>query len=447
MQPPTHFGSRDKTMYAERRQQLLNRLPTDSLAILAGYPQRVRSKNIKYHFRQDNDFLYLTGFNEPDALALMWREDHEDKLVLFCRPRDPAAEVSFGRRSGPEGAIEHFGADEAYAIADFDEVLLQKLAGKCDIFLGDELGRLNDKLWPLLNRQRHTSPFDAIKSYPILTPLAKVLHPLRVIKTDHELGLIRHAVKASVEGHKALLRKVRPGLNEAQLAAHFMATIADNQCLDVAYPNIVAGGNNACCLHYEDNCCELKDGELLLVDAGAEYHHYCADITRTFPINGRFAPAQRQIHDLVLKALDAAIALVRPGLPWDSLYQTCMRVLAEGLIELGLLTGSIDEVMHSESYHRFTVHKTGHWLGMDVHDVGPYHDSEGKWRTLEAGMVFTLEPGLYFPADAEDIPAKYRGIGVRIEDDILVTEDGHENLSRGAPRSAAEIEAFMAQAD
>ncbi|MCL2919786.1 aminopeptidase P N-terminal domain-containing protein [Shewanella litorisediminis] len=433
----------DTTLYAARRSALLDRLPPESLVVLAGYQQKVRSKNIKYHFRQDNDFLYLTGFAEPDAFALIYREASHDCLSLFCRPRDKAAEVSFGHRAGPEGAVAQFGANEAFVIDEFESRLLDALKGKTHVYVSDELNRL-PALWQLINHERFHTPFDVPKAYRQLSALGAVLHPMRAIKSDSEIALIRHAVNASIAGHKALMKTVTPGINEGLLAATFMLEIAKHGCVDVGYPNIVASGNNACCLHYEDNCCEVKAGELVLVDAGAEYSHYSADITRTFPVNGLFSNAQRQIHTLVLSALDAAIARVRPGARWNVLYETCMEVMAKGLIELGLLEGSLDEVMKSESYKRFTVHKTGHWLGMDVHDVGPYQDERGDWRTLEPGMVFTLEPGIYIPADAINVPPKYRGLGVRIEDDILVTADGCENLSGACPRSCDEIEAFMA---
>ncbi|QYJ76857.1 aminopeptidase P N-terminal domain-containing protein [Shewanella sp. FJAT-52076] len=433
----------DSGLYAARRSALLDRVPPASLIVLAGYQQKVRSKNIKYHFRQDNDFLYLTGFAEPDALALLYREGNRDCLTLFCRPRDQAAEVSFGQRAGPEGAVVEYGADHAFVIDEFETRLLEALKGKTQVYVGDELNRL-PTLWQLINRERFHTPFDVPKAYRQLSALGAVLHPMRVIKSDPEIALIRHAVNASIEGHKALMRTVAPGINEGLLAATFMLEIAKHGCVDVGYPNIVASGNNACCLHYEENCCEVKVGELVLVDAGAEYGHYSADITRTFPATGRFSPAQRQIHNLVLAALDAAIARVRPGTRWNQLYETCMEVMAKGLIELGLLEGPFDEVMKSESYKRFTVHKTGHWLGMDVHDVGPYQDDRGDWRVFEPGMVFTIEPGIYIPADAMDVPSQYRGMGVRIEDDILVTHQGCENLSAACPRSSDEIEAFMA---
>ncbi|ABO24224.1 aminopeptidase P N-terminal domain-containing protein [Shewanella loihica] len=432
------------SQYVIRRQRLMDSLPEDSFVILVGYQQKVRSKNIKYHFRQDNDFLYLTGFNEPDAVALLYRGPQgEINYTLLCRPKDPQQEVSFGARAGITGAIEQFGANQAFDIAELDSVIAASLIHQTQVFISDELGRFNHKLLAWCNAQRHGNAFDTPKCFRSITPLAKHLHPLRVIKDESEQAAIRAAVNASIHGHKAVMTACRAETNEALLAATFNYAIAAHGANEVAYPNIVAAGDNACCLHYEENCCELQSGQMLLIDAGAELNHYAADITRSYPVDGRFTQAQEAIYQLVLDALDAAIAKVKPGTPWNHLYETCMQVMARGLIELGLLQGSYEEVMASESYKRFTVHKTGHWLGMDVHDVGPYHDEGGKWRRLEPGMIFTIEPGIYIPASATDVPEAYRGMGIRIEDDILVTADGHENLSEHVPRSIAEIEEFM----
>ncbi|GIU30464.1 aminopeptidase P N-terminal domain-containing protein [Shewanella sp. MBTL60-007] len=430
-------------LYQQRRDELFAQLPNNSLAVISGYQQKVRSKNIKYHFRQDNDFLYLTGFDEPDAVALLIKGD-VNQYILFCRPKDPTQEVSFGARAGIEGAIEKHGADKAYTVAEFEDTLLPLLQDIDTLYINDELGRFSSQLIGWVNYQRHHCSFDTPKQFTSIKPLAEVLHGMRVVKSVEEIEKVRAAVAASTAGHKAVMQACKPNVNERELSSLFDFTIAKFGCNDVAYPSIVAGGNNACCLHYEENCCELSNGQMLLIDAGGEFEHYAADITRSYPVNGRFSSEQKAIYQLVLNALDQAIAKVRPGAPWNTLYETCMQVMAEGLKELGLLSGSIDEIMATESYKRFTVHKTGHWLGMDVHDVGPYHDQDGNWRTLEVGMVFTIEPGIYFPKDALDIPEAYRGMGIRIEDDILVTESGFENLSVDVPRTIQEIEDWMA---
>ncbi|WP_028774347.1 aminopeptidase P N-terminal domain-containing protein [Shewanella waksmanii] len=428
-------------VHQQRRAAVLAKLPSNSIAIVVGYQQKVRSKNIKYHFRQDNDFLYLTGFAEPDAVAVLEKES--GRYHLFCRPKDPAQETNFGTRAGIEGAKLQFGADDAYAIDELEKTL-PSLIDNCDhLYISDELGRFDQHLINWCRHQRHHSGFDIPKRYTTITPLASIVHPMRVVKGPDELAHIRSAVTASIAGHNAVMRACKPGKNERELAALFDFTIAQHGCNEVAYPNIVAAGNNACCLHYEDNCSPLQQGQMLLIDAGGEYQHYAADITRSYPVNGQFSAAQKSIYNIVLSALDAAIAKVKPGTPWHQLYDTCMQVMAEGLLNIGLLEGDLDEIMAKESYKRFTVHKTGHWLGMDVHDVGPYHDSDGKWRTLSQGMVFTIEPGIYIPTDALDVPVEYRGMGIRIEDDILVTDEGHENLSKSLPRTVAEIESLM----
>jgi len=433
-------------IYQIRREALFSQLPENSLVILSGYQQKVRSKNIKYHFRQDNDFLYLTGFDEPDAVAILAANKGAASgfsFTLLCRPKDPSQEVSFGERAGIEGAIANFGADDAFDIAELNEVVLSKIVDHQHIYISDELNRFSTQIVGWLNHQRMTTPFDMLKQYRSLTPLAKYLHPMRVIKSEEEIKRIKAAVAASVDGHKAVMQACKPGVNEALLSATFDYTIAQYGSTDVAYPNIVAAGNHACCLHYEENCCTVEDGQMLLIDAGGELNHYASDITRSYPVNGKFTDAQKRIYQLVLSALDSAIAKVQPGTRWNELYETCMEVMAKGLLELGFLSGTIEEIMESQSYKRFTVHKTGHWLGMDVHDVGPYHDSDGHWRTLEPGMVFTIEPGIYIPLDAIDVPKGYRGMGIRIEDDILVTQTGHENLSAGVPRTIEEIQAIM----
>lgn len=434
------------TLCESRRTTLFNTLPDNSFVILSGYQQKVRSKNIKYHFRQDNDFLYLTGFNEPDAVAILYSDNNADRgyrYTVLCRPKDEAQEVSFGERAGITGAISLYGADDAFDIAELEQVVLSKLNKHTNLFISDELNRFATQITGWLNHQRRNSGFDIIKQYRTLTPLAKYLHPMRVIKSEDEIAQIKAAVAASTAGHLSVMQACKPGINEGLLSATFNFAISKYGCTEVAYPNIVAAGNNACCLHYEDSCCDLVDGQILLIDAGGELAHYASDITRSYPVNGKFSNAQKAIYQLVLSALDAAIAKVAPDAAWNTLYETCMEVMAKGLLELGLLSGTIEEVMHTESYKRFTVHKTGHWLGMDVHDVGPYHDENGEWRKLEPGMVFTIEPGIYIPLSATDVPAEYRGMGIRIEDDILVTLHGHENLSVHIPRTVDEIETVM----
>ena len=428
--------------YQQRRQLLIETMDEDSVVIIVGNNAKARSKNINYHFRPDNDLYYLTGFTEPNAVAVI-RPKHQVEFVLFVRANNAAAETNFGARAGLSGAKFAFRADEAMNINDITLEMPILLAQRSKVYLLDEQEYYAGEMNKWLHQQRRTSGFDIPKIYRQQLPLQPYLHNVRVIKSADELALMRHAVAASIQGHKAMMKACQPDMNELQLQAIFDREIADFGCREVAYPTIVASGNNGCCLHYEENNCPLIEGELVLIDAGAEYQQYCSDITRTWPINGKFSGPQQQIYCLVLAAIDAAIAKVKPGLSWHEIHLTCMEVMAQGLIDLGIIKGSFDDVMKSESYRQFTVHKTGHWLGMDVHDVGSYHDDNGNWRLLEENMVFTIEPGLYFSEDCQDVEPQWRGIAIRVEDDILVTASGHENLSASIPRTVNEIETYM----
>lgn len=430
-------------IYAQRRQKLMQLIGKDAVAIVCAYPERVRSKNIKYRFNQDKDFWYLTGFNEPDAVAVI-RPGHAQPFVLFSRPKDPYQETSFGARAGIEGCINEYGADTAYPLEELDAILPTLFEQRRRVFIGDELDTHADKWWSWCNQQRRSVPFDTPKCYRSIEPLAGVLHPMRVIKDQHEISLIRHAVSASCSAHRQVIANLKPGVNEGTLSCLFNLELAKHGCLSDPYPNILAGGDRAMCLHYDDNNQALADGELLLIDAGGEYQHYAADITRTYPVNGQFSTEQATLYNLVLAAIDVAIEVARPGTAWNRIYDTAMTVLSKGLLELGIIEGELSDVLSQQKHKPFSVHKTGHWLGLDVHDVGPYQDDAGNWRTLEAGMVFTIEPGLYFAANDERVDAKWRGIGIRIEDDILITETGSENLSANAPRTIEEIESLMA---
>lgn len=429
-------------IYQNRRKWLSQQLDSDSVVIIVGNCAKTRSKNINYHFRCDNDLYYLTGFSEPNAVAV-FRPMHEHSYVLFTRPNNAAAETSFGKRAGLAGVLEQYQADLSYAIDEIENTLPTLFEARSKVYYLDEQGLYQDQILDWLKSQRKNTPFDAIKIYRQLLPLQPILHNARVIKSAEEIALIKHAVNASISGHKAMMRCAKPQMNELQLSAIFDREIAEFGCREVAYPTIVASGSNGCCLHYEENNSQLMSGDLVLIDAGAEYQHYCADITRTWPINGKFSTEQALLYQLVLDSLDAAIAIVKPTQPWCDIYNTAMRVIAQGLIELGILSGNIEQVMEDESYRQFTVHKTGHWLGMDVHDVGAYHDEQGQWLTLRENMIFTIEPGIYIPADCQQVDKKWRGIAIRIEDDIMVTQSGCENLSAEIPRTILEIERYM----
>ncbi|MBY5982327.1 aminopeptidase P N-terminal domain-containing protein [Ferrimonas balearica] len=428
--------------HRERLSQLLN---SNSAVIVVGSPQRTRSKNQPYRFTQNKDFLYLTGFHEPDAVALI-RPGHAQPYVVFCRAKDPAMETSFGARLGPEGAVAELGADLAFPIDQIDEQLPALLEDRQRVLLGDEENRFTVQAWQWINQQRHSVRFDDRRHFRSLEPLAGLLHEMRVIKTDSEIAAIRHAVDAACDAHRVVMANTAPGVNERQLSMAFNAALANWDCDTDPYPNIVAGGPRAMCLHYDENDKVLEDGQVLLIDAGAEYRGYASDITRTYPVNGQFSEPQRQLYQLVLASLNAAIDEVVPGAPWGNIYERACRVLTEGLVELGILHGDIDTLLAEQAHKRFTVHKTGHYMGLDVHDVGQYRQPNGNWRPLQPGMVLTIEPGIYIPDSADDVDPRWRGIAVRIEDDILVTHTGAENLSAAAPRTVAELEALVGSA-
>lgn len=429
--------------FKSRRDWLLKQLPDNSVVVLVGNTEKVRNKNISYPFRQDHDFYYLTGYAEPDAVAVL-RPKHKQAFVLFNQARDPAAETNFGARAGQEGATKIYQADLAFDIEKLEQTLPELLAPYQNIYWSDELGRFNHRIFDWLKQQRSQAKFDEFKSFKNLISLLPISQKRRIIKDDEEIKLLRHAINASVEGHKTVMRNCKPGINEQALSGAFFGKISEFGCQDVGYPTIMASGNNACCLHYTENNDATIDGQTVLVDAGGDYQYYTADISRSFPVNGQFSQAQKNIYTLVLAALDNAITKVKPGIAWNVLHQTAMETLCQGLIDLGIINATFEQAMEQELYKKYSVHKTGHWLGLDVHDVGPYHHN-GEWMSLQPNMVFTIEPGLYFPANCDSVAKEYRGMGIRIEDDILVTAVGHENLSAGAPRTIEEIEAIMAE--
>jgi Xaa-Pro aminopeptidase len=429
-----------------RRQALLEAIGPDAALIIPAAREVRRNRDTHYPFRQSSDFLWLTGFPEPDAVAVLAPEHKDGDYVLFVRPKDPERETWDGRRFGPEGAVEHFRADNAHPLAKIDEKLPKLLAsrrrlyypfGQHDAFDLRVMGWL--RTLRAQARKGITAPSELVDS-------GELLHEARLRKSESELTLMREAARISAAAHRALMRHCRPGMNEQQLEALFLHRCAEQGAREQAYPPIVAVGENACILHYVENNAELKDGDLVLIDAGCELHGYASDITRTFPVNGRFRPAQRELYDLVLEAQQAAIAKARPGEPWNAMHKAALQVLTEGLVRLGLLDNKgkkIGKLIKKEKYKPFFMHRTGHWLGLDVHDVGAYK-REGQWRALEPGMTLTIEPGLYIAPTAE-VPEPYRGIGIRIEDDILITDAGAEVLSKDVPKDPDAIEALMAE--
>ncbi|MBE0487711.1 MAG: Xaa-Pro aminopeptidase [Halomonas sp.] len=428
--------------YLTRRRALMAALPADSAVLLPGASLVTRSRDSEFPFRQDSDFHYLTGFPEPDALLVLLPGRPEGECVLFCQDRHPLMEAWTGIRLGAEGAVREHAVDQAFENAERDERLEAMLDGRRTLYLPlnspEAMAIAEEVRSALTARVRHgASPPTA------LADVAPLLHEARLIKSEAELSLLRHAAQISARAHLRAMRAARPGLSEYHLQAELEHEFHWQGGSGPAYASIVGGGANACVLHYIENRGLLRDGELVLIDAGAEFDLYAGDITRTFPVNGRFSEAQRALYALVLEVQERAVAAIAPGVTLVELHDGVVRGLTEGLVGLGLLEGEVQARIDDESYRRFYLHSTSHWLGLDVHDVGAYRQA-GEPRPLAPGMVLTVEPGLYIPAD-DDIPAAFRGIGIRIEDDVAVTASGHEVLTAGVPKGVDEIEALMAE--
>ncbi len=431
------------TEFQRRRRQLMRMLGNDAIAILPTSPEHVRNRDVLHPFRPDSDFYYLTGFPEPEAVAVLMPGRRHAQYILFCREKDPAREMWDGRRAGLEGAVEQYGADDAFPFSDLDDIMPGLLEQRERVFYA--MGCNSDfdqRVSGWVNQVRSRSRAGAHMPTEFIA-LDHYLHDMRLYKSRSEVAVMRKAARLSAAAHRELMRGCRPGDAEYQLASRFSHYCEMRGATGLAYPSIVGGGDNACILHYVENAEPLRDGDLVLIDAGCEIDCYASDITRTFPVNGRFTEPQRQLYQLVLDAQLAAIDKVRPGNHWNDPHEAAVRVLTRGLLRLGLLKGTLANALKKESYKKFYMHRTGHWLGMDVHDVGDYK-IDGHWRELEPGMVLTVEPGLYIPRGMRGVAKKWQGIGIRIEDDVLVTRDGPDVLSRDAPKAIDEIEALMA---
>ena len=434
----------DTKSYRERREAFVKNMG-EGVAIIPAAPQSTRSNDVEYRYRQDNDLLYLTGFPEPNCLCVLSPQHERERFILFVQPRDRAKETWTGKRYGVDGAREVFGADAAYTIDQVREVLPAHLAQTDNVYFApgrDE--RMTALLQELIDHSRSGRARTGRGVVSVVDPAA-ILHEMRLYKSPEELELMRKAVAASAGAHVAAMREVRDGAFEYELEAlleyHFRSAGGSGW----AYPSIVASGPNATILHYTQNDRRMRDGDLVLIDAGAEFNGYCSDVTRTFPVGKGYSPPQRRIYEIVLRAQQEGIAAVRPGGSMDEVHRRATEVLVDGLLDIGLLSGEAGELIEKGEHARFYMHRTGHWLGLDVHDVGRYRVG-GVSRPLEPGMLLTVEPGLYIAEDLEDVSADYRGIGVRIEDDVLVTDTGHEVLSAAIPKEVDDIEAIRGEA-
>lgn len=428
--------------YAERRQRLIAQLPQNSIALIPSAKEILRNGfDNTFQFRQNSDFWYLTGYDEPDSILLLIPGRAEGEVVLFNRPTDPKAEIWTGRRSGQIGACRDFGMNEAFLIETFDEKLPGFLKDKASIYypIGRDMA-FDRKVLKAMNKARAGVRRGAVApdNFCNLDPL---LHGMRVIKSDAEIALMQKANDISSEGHRMIMQACKPGQYEYELESVIRGQCYKNGCRDMAYTPIIGAGENACILHYITNTAQIKENDLVLVDAGGEYQNYSSDITRTFPANGRFQGEQKAIYEIVLATQLKLIEMIKPGLNWDVIQQTCRRSLTEGLISVGILNGSIDSLMEQQAYLPFYMHLFGHYLGLDTHDAGSYK-ANGHWPDLKAGMVFTVEPGLYISANTPNVDPRWWNIGVRIEDNIVVTQDGYRNLTT-APKTVGEIESVM----
>jgi Xaa-Pro aminopeptidase len=428
----------DPAIYSQRRTHLLKTMQ-HGIAIIPTAPEVARNADTHYDYRHDSNFYYLTGFTEPEAVLVLVAEPGQ--AILFCRDKDIEREIWDGFRYGPAAAQEQFGFDAAHPIAQLDEKLVELMGNQRTLYY--PLG--NDAVWDQrilrLRGEVRAKARSGIRAPDEIRDVRTLLNEMRLFKDQHELDIMRRAAAISTAAHRRAMRCTRPDLIEYQVEAELLHEFCTHGARHAAYTSIVAGGANACVLHYVGNNARLRDGDLLLIDAGCELGSYASDITRTFPVNGRFSTAQRDVYEIVLAAQAAAISAAMPGRTWDEPHNAALRVLTQGFIDLGLCHGSVDEVLDKESYKKYYMHRTGHWLGMDVHDVGDYKVGDG-WRVLQPGMTLTVEPGCYIrPAD--DVPSELWNIGIRIEDDVAITELGNEVLTAAAPKDIEEIEELM----
>ena len=429
--------------FARRRTTLMQHMEDNSIAILPAAALQLRNRDSHHPFRQDSDFYYLSGFDEPDAVLVLAPGREHGESILFCREKDPEKEIWDGVIVGPEGACVDLGFDDAFPIDDIDDILPGLIEGTKRLYyaLGKDPG-FDRRVLDWVNSIRAKVRSGATPPGEFLD-LDHYLHDMRLFKSAAEIRVMKQAGEISAMAHARAMQVCKPGMYEYEIEAELRHEFGRHGAREVAYTPIVGGGANGCVLHYINNNQKLRDGDLLLIDAGCELDFYAADITRTFPINGKFSAEQRALYNIVLAAQSEAMAAIKPGKHWNDPHETSVRVITEGLVDLGLLQGKVEDLIESEAYKRFYMHRIGHWLGMDVHDVGDYKVG-GEWRVLEPGMVMTVEPGIYVSPTDDSVAKKWRGIGIRIEDDVQITKTGCEILSAGVPTAADDIEALMA---
>ena len=428
--------------FLQRRSELSKEVLDDSAIIVASSPVKSRISDTDYLYRQDSNFYYLSGYEEPESILLIRPYAKKDNFIIFCRDRDPLKEQWDGFRSGQKGAVEDFDADKSLSITSVDSLMPELLEGAKNIYysMSSPCG-LDQRINTWVDQIRLNTRAGAEPPQNLLS-LDSIIHEMRLLKSDEEIVVMKQAAEITTEAHIRAMKAVKPGMFEYQLEAEYLYAFNKNGARAPAYNSIVGGGNNACILHYVENNSELKDGDLVLVDAGCEYKYYASDVTRTFPVNGSFTEEQKQIYSIVLEAHRQSMDQLQPGNKWNLAHEKSVEVIVDGLIDLGIIKSSKQEAIDTGDYSKFYMHRIGHWLGMDVHDVGSYKQ-DGDWRGLEPGMVMTIEPGIYILDSLEGVEDKWKGIGVRIEDDVLVTKKGFEVLTPDIPRSIEEVESTV----
>ncbi len=427
--------------FKKRREQLMGMVDEDSIIILPTSLEKNRNNDVFHPFRAGSDFMYLSGFNEPESVLVLIPDREHAEYILFCREKDKVKETWDGYRTGQQSAKNLYGADDSFPINDIDDILPGLLENKTRVYytMGLNLD-FDQRLMGWVNGLRQKARSGIVVPGEFVA-LDHLLHDLRLYKSPQEVAWMKKAAQISVKAHKRAMKYSQAGRYEYELEGEMIHTFYQNGCRDSAYPSIVGSGKNGCILHYTDNDQLLNNGDLVLIDAGVEYHGYASDITCTFPVNGKFSSTQKLIYELVLAAQKAAFAKIKPGNHWDEPHTAAVNVITQGLLKLGLLKGSLDELIKDGKYKEFYMHRTGHWLGLDVHDVGDYKLG-GQWRVFEPGMALTVEPGIYIQKNKK-LDKKWWNIGIRIEDDVHVTETGYELLTQGLPRTVQEIEAYM----